>query len=236
MPAFRWVHFGYAIEKGLNVFMEKPVAVDGPSSRKMFALAEKVEAEESQGGGRADVASQPAASGARQAHPRRRDRRAHSVARLPDARCRRVVPIGAEAGRHQRTRLPDPAIPQLPMGERRVRQRLLHPHHRQLLLDEERLAGKGRGRSAAAIIAQSPEGVPYIDQNFDVYSIEYTFADGTKFIFDGRCMAGCDELYYNFVHGSKGMAIISKTGDCGPPSSIYRASSRNSRKATRRDR
>ena len=24
-PAFRWVHFGYAIEKGLNVFMEKPV-------------------------------------------------------------------------------------------------------------------------------------------------------------------------------------------------------------------
>jgi len=23
-PAFRWVHFQYAIEKGLNVFMEKP--------------------------------------------------------------------------------------------------------------------------------------------------------------------------------------------------------------------
>ena len=31
-PAFRWVHFGYAIEKGLNVFMEKPVTVDGPTS------------------------------------------------------------------------------------------------------------------------------------------------------------------------------------------------------------
>ena len=29
-PAFRWVHFSYAIEKGLNVFMEKPVTVDGP--------------------------------------------------------------------------------------------------------------------------------------------------------------------------------------------------------------
>jgi len=23
-PAFRWVHFGHAIEKGVNVFMEKP--------------------------------------------------------------------------------------------------------------------------------------------------------------------------------------------------------------------
>ena len=30
-PAFRWVHFGYAIQKGLNVFMEKPTAVDGPT-------------------------------------------------------------------------------------------------------------------------------------------------------------------------------------------------------------
>ena len=40
-PAFRWVHFGYAIRKGINVFMEKPVAVDGPTTRKMLALAEQ---------------------------------------------------------------------------------------------------------------------------------------------------------------------------------------------------
>src|SRR5204862_369981 len=40
-PAFRWVHFKYAIEKGLNVFMEKPVTVDGPSTRKMLELYEE---------------------------------------------------------------------------------------------------------------------------------------------------------------------------------------------------
>jgi predicted dehydrogenase len=40
-PAFRWVHFKYAIEKGVNVFMEKPVTVDGPSTRKMLALGEE---------------------------------------------------------------------------------------------------------------------------------------------------------------------------------------------------
>ena len=40
-PAFRWVHFTYAIEKGVNVFMEKPVTVDGPSTRRMLALAEQ---------------------------------------------------------------------------------------------------------------------------------------------------------------------------------------------------
>ena len=39
-PAFRWVHFTYAIAKGLNVFMEKPVTVDGPTSRRMFKLGE----------------------------------------------------------------------------------------------------------------------------------------------------------------------------------------------------
>src|SRR5713226_7127761 len=40
-PAFRWVHFTYAIAKGLNVFMEKPVTVDGPSTRKMLKLGEE---------------------------------------------------------------------------------------------------------------------------------------------------------------------------------------------------
>src|SRR3954454_7126647 len=39
-PAFRWVHFTYAIEKRLNVFMEKPLTVDGPTSKRMFALAQ----------------------------------------------------------------------------------------------------------------------------------------------------------------------------------------------------
>ncbi|HEX3870466.1 MAG TPA: Gfo/Idh/MocA family oxidoreductase, partial [Pirellulales bacterium] len=40
-PGFRWVHFTHAIEKGINTFMEKPTTVDGPSTRKMLALAEK---------------------------------------------------------------------------------------------------------------------------------------------------------------------------------------------------
>ncbi len=43
-PAFRWVHFTYAISKGLNVFMEKPIAVDGPSTRRMLKLGEEAKA------------------------------------------------------------------------------------------------------------------------------------------------------------------------------------------------
>ncbi|MGA2150129.1 MAG: Gfo/Idh/MocA family oxidoreductase, partial [Bryobacteraceae bacterium] len=43
-PAFRWVHFTYAIQKGLNVFMEKPLTADGPTSKRMFALAQEASA------------------------------------------------------------------------------------------------------------------------------------------------------------------------------------------------
>src|SRR5262249_47383164 len=42
-PAFRWVHFTYALQKGLNVFMEKPISVDGPSTQKMLKLGEEAE-------------------------------------------------------------------------------------------------------------------------------------------------------------------------------------------------
>ena len=54
-PAFRWVHFKYAIEKGVNVFMEKPLTVDGPTSQRMLGLAEESAEEESQGRRRPDV-------------------------------------------------------------------------------------------------------------------------------------------------------------------------------------
>lgn len=39
-PGFRAPHFKACIEAGKNVFMEKPVAVDGPTCRMMYAAAE----------------------------------------------------------------------------------------------------------------------------------------------------------------------------------------------------
>ena len=68
----------------------------------------------------------------------------------------------------------------------------------------------------------SPDGTPYVDQNFDTYSVEYTFPDGSKFYFDGRCMNGTAGIYSSYVHGTKGMGIASRANDCGGPSSIYK--------------
>ena len=47
-----------------------------------------------------------------------------------------------------------------------------------------------------------------VDQNFDVYAVEYTFPDGTKFFYDGRNMVGCYEEFASYAHGTKGAAVI----------------------------
>src|SRR5207248_2758411 len=39
-PHFRPAHLAYAVEKGKHTFVEKPVAVDGPGVRSMFATCE----------------------------------------------------------------------------------------------------------------------------------------------------------------------------------------------------
>ena len=61
----------------------------------------------------------------------------------------------------------------------------------------------------------------YVDQNFDVYAVEYTFADDTQFFLDGRCINGCTEIYDSYVHGTKGTAMISHQYDVGTPSATY---------------
>jgi hypothetical protein len=51
-----------------------------------------------------------------------------------------------------------------------------------------------------------------IDQNFDQYSVEYTYPDGAKLFFVGRCITGCHEQMASYAHGTKGSAIISASG------------------------
>jgi predicted dehydrogenase len=68
----------------------------------------------------------------------------------------------------------------------------------------------------------SPDGSPQVDQNLDTYAVEYTYADGTRYFHDARCIGGAAGIYSSYVHGSKGLAIASRANDCGTPSAIYR--------------
>jgi len=51
-----------------------------------------------------------------------------------------------------------------------------------------------------------------VDQNFDTYSIEYTYPDGSKLFYNGRNMSGCKNAFASFAHGTKGSAVISTSG------------------------
>jgi predicted dehydrogenase len=51
-----------------------------------------------------------------------------------------------------------------------------------------------------------------IDQNFDTYSVEYTFADGSKLFLEGRNIPGCTQEFASYAHGTRGSAIISTSG------------------------
>jgi predicted dehydrogenase len=220
-PAFRWVHFTYAIQKGLNVFMEKPVTVDGPTSKRMFQLAQDASAKNLKVGvGLMSRHSRPLQELAKRVHD-------GEIGQVVLQRGYRVTgPVGYFNS------LPKPDdISDLLYQVKRFHSFIwasggcysdffIHIiDHLGWMKNEWPVKAQALGGRHYRV---SPEGITYVDQNFDNYSVEYTYADGTKFFLDGRCMHGCNEIYSSHLQGAKGMAIASKAGDCGPPSSIYK--------------
>ena len=223
-PAFRWVHFGYAIEKGLNVFMEKPVTVDGPGSRRMLKLAEAAKAKNLKVG-----------VGLNSRHARHLEQLAERVhgGEIGDIICARGYRMHGPVATFQST--PKPAgITDLMYQIQRFHSFIwasggnysdFYIH----IIDHLSWMKNAWPVKAQALggrhYKKSPEGIEYVDQNFDTYAVEYTFPDGTKFFFDGRCITGCYDNFSSFIHGTKGCAIVSKNGDCGGPSSTFKGQS-----------
>jgi predicted dehydrogenase len=220
-PAFRWVHFAYAIQKGLNAFMEKPVTVDGPTSRRMFELAEAAKQKNLKVG-----------IGLMSRHSRALEELAKRVqdGEIGDLILQRGYRMHGPVGFF--SSLPKPAdTTDLAYQVRRFHSFIwasggnysdFYIHiidHLGWMKNAWPVKAQGLG---GRHYRQSPEGVTYVDQNFDSYAVEYTYADGTKFNFDGRCMTGCQDIYASYLHGTKGSAIASKSGDCGMPSSLFK--------------
>lgn len=219
-PAFRWVHFTYAISKKLNVFMEKPVTVDGPTSKRMFKLGEESVA-----------ANLKVGVGLMSRHARHIQELQDRVqnGQLGEIMLMRGYRMHGPAGYSES--LPKPAdMTDLEYQIRRFHSFLwasgglfndFYIHH----IDHLSWMKNAWPISAQALggrhYRQSPEGVTFVDQNFDTYSVEYTFADGAKMYFDGRCVTGAAGIYSSYVHGTKGMAIAARANDCGGPSAIY---------------
>lgn len=222
-PAFRWVHFQYAIEKKLNVFMEKPVTVDGPTSVKMLELAAK-----------ADTLGLKVGVGLMSRHARNLQELHKRVqdGEIGDILLMRGYRMHGPAGSAMTVRKPEG------VSETEHQIRNFHSFlwasggcfsdfyiH---LVDHLSWMKNGWPVSARASGGRhfkiDGNGKPFVDQNFDSYSVEYTFADGTKFYFDGRCVEGAQGVYSSYLHGSKGCAIASRANDCGGPSATFKGS------------
>ena len=204
--AFRWVMFSYAIEKGLNVFMEKPVATDGDACRRMFALAKK-----------ADEKNIKVGVGLMCRHC---DARRELFDRIQEGQIgdlllmRAYRMAGHTASAHTERK---------PEGRNELMFQINNFHSFLWLsggavsdflihnIDEACWM-----KNDWPIEAKASGGRHYredfIDQNFDTYSIEYTFKDGSKFYMEGRTMPGAHSEFATYVHGTKGSAIVSTAG------------------------
>jgi hypothetical protein len=61
----------------------------------------------------------------------------------------------------------------------------------------------------------------YVDQNFDSYTVEYTFEDGSKLMLEGRGMPGCSNEFASYANGARGSAVISTSGHSPARCRIY---------------
>ncbi|MEY2411352.1 MAG: hypothetical protein QOF48_4022 [Verrucomicrobiota bacterium] len=220
--AFRWVHFKYAIEKGLNVFMEKPLTADGPTSRRMLALAEQASARNLKVG----VGLMSRHSRALQELQKRIQD--GEIGDLNLLRGYRMAPGPlASAFSEKWPGKPSELLWQISRFHSFIWASggcfsdfyIHHIDHLCMMKNAWPVKAQALG---GRHYRNSPDGHLYVDQNFDSYSVEYTFADGAKMYMDGRCMVGAEAIYSSHVQGSKGMAIVSKNGDCGMPSSTYK--------------
>ena len=220
--AFRWVHFGYAIQKRLNVFMEKPLTADGPTCRRMLKLADEAAAKNIKVG----VGLMSRHSRALQElHQRIQD---GEIGEINLLRGYRMHEPAASAFSERWPGKPSELLWQIS----RFHSFLwasggcysdFYIHHIDHLCWMKNAWPVKAQALGGRHYRQSPDGKKvWVDQNFDTYSVEYTFADGAKFIMDGRCNGGCEPIYATYAHGSKGMAVVSKHGDCGLPSSTHK--------------
>ncbi|ODA34735.1 Gfo/Idh/MocA family protein [Planctopirus hydrillae] len=222
-PAFRWVQFTYAIAKDVNTFMEKPVTVDGPSTKRMLQLADESEKKNLKVG-----------VGLMCRHC---DARGELFKRIQDGEIGDLLLLRAY-------RMAGPTATAFAKKKPESQKELMY----QIQNFHAFLWASGGGfsdflihnideccwmKNAWPVKAQATGGRhfrgDYVDQNFDQYAVEYTFADGTKLLMEGRTMPGCHQEFASYAHGSKGAAVISQSGHAPSRARTYKSQDMSSK-------
>jgi predicted dehydrogenase len=199
-PAFRWVHFRYALAKKLHVFMEKPLTVDGPTSKRMLALGEEATAKNLKVGVGLMVRH---CKGRQELYQRIRDGQIGDIVAM---RAYRMGSGGGTAGPKP------PGISELLYQISKFHAFLwasggVFSDYYIHQIDECCWMKDAWPVEAMAIGGRHYRG-DSLDQNFDTYSVQYTYPDGTKLFYEGRNMPGVHNEFASYAHGSKGSAVI----------------------------
>ncbi len=209
--AFRPLHFEYAVKKGVNVFAEKSFAADAPAVRRWFKAAEASEKKNLKVG-----------VGFMWRHSEARKeviKRIHDGV-IGDVHTLRIYRVHGPVH-----------CPPLPKDANELAFQLRHPNSFTWVSSGFFIDWHCHNidvacwtKGAWPVSAQGFGGRCFeqAGNQFDHYTVEYTFADGTKLFAFSRHIKGCWETYSDYAHGSKGSAVIMASLGAPKPK-IYRS-------------
>ena len=197
-PAFRPIHFEYAVKKGVNVFMEKSFAVDAPGIRRVLKTG-KLASEKNVkvATGLMSRHSKPLGEAIDQIH----QGTIGDVMMCWAYRMHGPVGFAAKAAgqtelAHQITNYSNYTW----LNGSFFVDWLIHN------IDVCCWAKNDWPASAQGMGGRQVRQEP--DQLFDHYMAEYTFADGTRFVGQGRHMTKCWDFWGAVIQGTKGCAVL----------------------------
>jgi len=198
--AWRPVQLEYAVEKGIHVFMEKSFACDLPGARRVIAAGEAAEKRNLKIAAGLMCRHSPAR------HELVRRIRDGELGDLMLIRGYRMQPVGSMRPR------PDD-VKELHWQIRNFTKFFwvsggLYAEMDIHQIDEicwikDALPVRAHGIGGRAPSNADPS------QNLDSHHVEYTFADGTKAIFNARYLRGCHNEFATYVHGTRRAAQFS---------------------------
>jgi len=208
-PAFRPIHFEHAVQKGLNVFMEKSFAVDAPGIRRVLRTGQEAAKKNLKvAGGLMSRHYQPLEECIQHIH----DGRIGEV--ITEWAYRMHGPVGLapkQAGQKELAYQITNYSNFTWLNGSFIVDWLIHN------IDVCCWVKNGWPVSVQGMGGRQVR--QDADQLFDHYGAEYTFADGTRLMAQGRHMTNCWDLFGDVIHGTTGSAIL---GEGQPKPRLFR--------------
>lgn len=194
--AFRAPHLEYAVQKGVNVFMEKDFAADPGGIQRILRAGEAAEKK-----------NLKIAAGLMARHSSARQAMIRKIREGAMGNIQMIRAYRMDSGY---------LMGPFPKGQNELLWQLSPGHPYQFMwssggifielmihqIDECFWIKDSWPVSAHGVGGRFP-GSTDCSQNLDTYSIEYTFADGSKALVTGRYIPGCHEEFATFVHGTR---------------------------------